>query len=82
MLIEVLSAVLRGAGDAARPVIITGLGICLLRMIWIASVFQRIHTLFVLCLSYPVSWAITSLALLVYYRGGSWKDRGTMILDH
>ena len=82
VLIEVLSAVLRGAGDAARPVIITGLGICLLRMIWIASVFQRIHTLFVLCLSYPVSWAITSLALLVYYRGGSWKDRGTMILDH
>ena len=82
VLIEVLSAVLRGAGDAARPVIITGLGICLLRMIWIASVFQRIHTLFVLCLSYPVSWAITSLALLVYYRSGKWKDRGTMILDH
>ena len=30
--IEVLSAVLRGAGDAVRPVAIIGLGICLLRI--------------------------------------------------
>ena len=31
--IEVLSAVLRGAGDAVRPVVIIGLGICLLRVV-------------------------------------------------
>ena len=54
VVIEVLSAVLRGSGDAARPVLITGLGICLLRAIWIALVFSQIHTLFVLCLCYPV----------------------------
>lgn len=82
VLIEVLSAVLRGSGDAVRPVIITGIGICLLRAIWIATLFAKIHTLLVLCLCYPVSWILTSLAMLVYYRKGSWRSRGTMIVDH
>lgn len=82
VLIEVLSAVLRGSGDAAKPVVIIGLGICLLRVIWIGTLFVRIHTLFMLCLCYPVSWVVTSAALYVYYRRGSWKNRGSMIVDH
>ena len=82
VVIEVLSAVLRGSGDAARPVLITGLGICLLRAIWIALVFSQIHTLFVLCLCYPVSWTLTSAVMYLYYRGGSWRNRSSVIVDH
>ena len=81
VVIEVLSAVLRGSGDAARPVLITGLGICLLRAIWIALVFSQIHTLFVLCLCYPVSWTLTSAVMYLYYRGGSWRSRSSVIVD-
>ena len=72
---------LRGYGDAVRPVIITALGICLLRIIWIATLFSKIHTLFVLCLCYPVSWTLTSAAMLIYYRRGSWKNRSSVIID-
>ena len=82
VVIEVLSGVLRGCGDAVRPVIIIGLGICLLRIVWIVTLFAQIHTLFVLCLCYPVSWTLTSAAMLVYYRKGSWKNRGSVIVDH
>ena len=82
VLIEVLSAVLRGSGDAARPVLITGLGICLLRMIWIVTIFSKLHTLFILCLCYPVSWTLTSIAMYLYYRNGNWRSRGSMIIDH
>lgn len=82
VVIEVLSGVLRGCGDAVRPVIIIGLGICLLRIVWIVTLFAQIHTLFVLCLCYPVSWILTSAAMLVYYRKGSWKNRGSVIVDH
>lgn len=82
VLIEVLSAVLRGAGDAVRPVVIIGLGICLLRVIWIVTLFSAIHTLFVLCLSYPVSWAVTSIVLYLYFRKGTWKKHGSVIVDH
>ena len=73
-LIEVISAVLRGAGDAARPVIIIGIGICLLRVIWIFTVFARYGTLLSLCLSYVVSWSVTGIALLIYYKCGSWLE--------
>ena len=75
VLVEVLSAVLRGVGDAVRPVVIIGTGICLFRIIWILTVFAHFGTLLSLCLSYTVSWTITSIALVVYYRKGGWMNR-------
>ena len=80
-LIEVLSAVLRGAGDAVRPVVIIGLGICLLRIVWILTLFQWVHTLMVLSLCYVVSWVVTSIAMTVYYRHGRWMQRSNVILE-
>ena len=80
-LIEVLSAVLRGSGDALRPVIIIGLGICTFRILWIVAVFRAIHTLPVLCLTYVCSWTLTSIIILVYFRRSNWLDRSKRILD-
>ena len=80
-LIEVLSAVLRGAGDAVRPVVIIGLGICLLRVVWIVTVFQWFHTLFILSMCYLASWLVTAVAMAIYYRKGSWMKRSSVILE-
>ena len=80
-LIEVLSAVLRGAGDAVRPVVIIGLGICLLRILWILTLFQWFHTLLVLSLCYVVSWVVTSIAMTIYYRRGRWMQRANVIVE-
>ena len=79
--IEVLSAVLRGTGDALRPVIIIGLGICAFRILWIVTVFQMIHTLPVLCLTYVFSWTLTSTIMLIYFLRSNWMDRSKRILD-
>jgi len=79
VIVEVLSAVLRGAGDAVRPVAIIGIGICLFRVIWIATVFAHFGTLLSLCLSYPISWVITSIALVIYYRKGGWMKRRRIV---
>ncbi len=73
VLVEVLSAVLRGVGDAVRPVVIIGVGICLFRVIWILTVFAHFGTLLSLCLSYVASWTLTSAALSVYYLRGRWR---------
>ncbi len=81
VLVEVLSAVLRGAGDAVYPVVIIGLGICLFRVIWILTVFAHFGTLLSLCLSYTASWTITSIALVIYYRKGGWMNRRRLV-DH
>ena len=81
VLVEVLSAVLRGAGDAVYPVVIIGIGICLFRVVWILTVFASFGTLLSLCLSYTVSWTITSIALLIYYKKGRWINRRRLV-DH
>jgi len=73
-LIEVMMAVLRGAGDAVKPIIIVGLGICLFRVIWIMTIFRYFGTLQSLSLSYVASWAVTAVALYVRYRRGKWKS--------
>ena len=80
-LIEVLSAVLRGSGDAVRPVVIIGLGICLFRILWICTVFQWFHTLPVLCLTYVASWTLTSIMILLYFVRSDWRERTRRILD-
>ncbi len=79
VLVEVLSAVLRGVGDAVYPVVIIGIGICLFRIIWILTVFAYFGTLLSLCLSYVVSWSITSVALVIYYRKGGWMKRRRLV---
>ncbi|MBR7174209.1 MAG: MATE family efflux transporter [Clostridia bacterium] len=79
VLVEVLSAVLRGAGDAVYPVVIIGIGICLFRVIWILTVFAHFGTLLSLCLSYTVSWTITSAALVIYYKKGRWINRRRLV---
>lgn len=81
-LIEVLSAVLRGAGDAVKPVIIIGLGICGFRVLWVSTVFVKYGTLFSLSLTYAASWVITSIALLIYYKKGNWLDTTKRRLSH
>ncbi|MBP3209804.1 MAG: MATE family efflux transporter [Oscillospiraceae bacterium] len=80
--IEVLSAVLRGAGDAVNPVIIIALGICLFRIVWIATVFASIDTLASLCWCYVASWTVTSIALIIYYKKGGWIKRRRMVIHN
>ena len=80
-LIEVLSAVLRGSGDAVRPVVIIAFGICLFRILWICTVFRWFHTVPVLCLTYVASWTLTSIMILIYFVRSDWRDRTKRILD-
>ena len=69
--IEIFSGVLRGVGDAVKPVIILALGVCVLRVVWVLTVYQIWHTLMIVSICYPISWAVTDVALLTYYFKGS-----------
>lgn len=64
----VFFSTLRGMGDSLRPTIITFAGVCLLRIAWVAWVFPRFPTIRALLFCFPVSWSITSVTYLVYYR--------------
>ena len=65
--VEVLSGGLRGMGDTLIPTIITAVGICLARVLWVFALVPRWHTIQTVVISYPITWALTSLAFAVYY---------------
>jgi len=61
-LMEVATGALRGIGKSWTPLIISLLGACVLRIIWVATVFKAFPTLPVLYLSYPITWFVTPTA--------------------
>ena len=73
-LMDVSTGALRGMGASVAPMIISVLGVCGLRIAWIATVFQipQYHTPQSLYFSYPVSWVVTfaiqMLAFAIVYR--------------
>ena len=70
MPIEILSGVMRGCGKTLIPTIITIVGICGLRALWLEIVPAIRPTLLSVFLCYPISWIITSAAIIIYYYWG------------
>jgi Na+-driven multidrug efflux pump len=66
-IVEVVSGALRGMGSSVGPTAISLIGICVLRIVWIETAFRVHRTLYVLYLSYPLSWIATILMLAVLY---------------
>lgn len=66
-MMEVMVGGQRGMGMSFIPMINALLGSCVLRIIWISTVFAADPTLFTLYISYPISWAVTTLAHTVFY---------------
>lgn len=66
--IEIYSGALRGMGSAFIPTLITGGGICVLRVVWLFLAVPRWPHLKTVMLSYPITWVTTSLLFIVYYQ--------------
>lgn len=66
---NVTTGALRGLGCSISPMVISVLGVCGLRIVWIYTIFQipQYHTLPCLYLSYPISWTITFLVEIVTF---------------
>lgn len=60
-IMDVLVGALRGIGYSVIPMIVSLVGACGLRLVWIATVFQipQYHSLTTVYLSYPITWTIT-----------------------
>lgn len=73
--IEILSGAIRGAGEALQPMLITCIGVCGLRVVWILLMVPYWHTMQMVAMNYPVSWVITAVIFVIYYLRGKWLDR-------
>lgn len=65
--IEILSGTLRGVGDAWMPLVITGIGVCAVRVLWIMFVLPHYHTIIGAAFCYPLTWSLTTVAFVIYY---------------
>ena len=63
-LYEVPAGYLRGYGKSLLPALETITGTCLVRILWIFTVFRALRSLPVLYVVFPVSWAITTVLVL------------------
>ena len=66
-LMDTQVGVLRGIGYSVVPMIVSLVGSCALRLLWVATIFQLNRTPEMLYLSYPVSWAITAATHFVFF---------------
>ena len=68
-LMDVSTGALRGMGASFAPMVISILGVCGLRVAWIATVFQmeQFHTPQSLYFSYPLTWTITFVAQMIAF---------------
>ena len=64
---EIFSGALRGIGYSMLPMIISLLGACAFRIVWIYTIFQRYRTMPCLLLSWPVSWVITTTVMAIFF---------------
>lgn len=66
-IMDVLSGALRGMGASTIPMIVSILGACVFRVVWVMTIFQQFRTLEVLFVSYPVSWVLTGGVLFLCF---------------
>ena len=70
--IEVFAGTMRGTGYALPPTLIMCVSVCLYRVLWVWLAVERWHTIFCLCLAYPISWVLCVLVFYVFYLKGDW----------
>lgn len=66
-LMDVAGCQIRGMGKSVEPMVITLLGACGIRVLWLYTGFPLRKELWNLYLSYPISWTITFIALMICY---------------
>lgn len=63
----VLPGAIRGTGETVKPMLLTLIGSCLSRILWIIIAVPLKPTLMMVLTCYPVSWCFTSVIYLVFY---------------
>ena len=68
-LMDVSTGALRGYGQSLGPMLISVLGICGIRVLWVFTIFRipAFHSIQWLYLSYPVSWTVTLIAQMILF---------------
>ena len=64
---DVMTGALRGIGYSMLPMIVSLIGSCALRIVWVMTVFAAAPSMASLMISYPISWGLTFIALVAIF---------------
>ena len=66
---DVMVGVIRGIGYSIMPMIVSLLGACVFRLIWLGTIFRmdNFHSVQTIYASYPISWVITITAHIICF---------------
>lgn len=65
---EITASALRGMGESMLPTLMTIIGTCFLRMLWVFCVVPHYHGFAQLLQVYPLSWVLTGTMVCVAYK--------------
>ncbi len=65
-IMEVCTGVLRGLGRSVLSMLISLVGVCLLRVVWLWTVFPMFYTMEAISISYPFTWIVTALTAFTF----------------
>jgi Na+-driven multidrug efflux pump len=65
--IEIFSGSLRGMGNSFIPMILTSMGVCALRVLWLFTIVPLRPEVSTVIYSYPITWSVTSVLFIIYY---------------
>ena len=68
-MMDVMVGALRGLGYSVMPMIVSLLGACAFRLVWISLLFrsEAFHTIETIYYTYPISWTLTLAIHLICY---------------
>ena len=72
---EVLSGSIRGSGISLVPMLISMIGMCGFRLVWLAIVMPIFRDFRVVSICYVVSWILTASTYLIYVKKSGWMYR-------
>ena len=67
-----IAGVCRGAGRATVPMLVMLMVWCGLRIAYISAAMAICHNIVLLFWSYPLTWMVSSILFLIYYRKSDW----------
>lgn len=79
-IMNVFPGITRGMGYSMTPMLCTLVGACVLRIVWLVTVFAWDHTLTTLFVCYPVTWALTGLGQVAIFLYGRRRVRESAAL--
>ena len=68
-MMDVMVGSLRGMGYSVMPMLVSLIGVCSFRILWLATIFQipAYHNIQSVYVSYPISWTLTFLAHVICF---------------